>query len=270
MARWIAEEAPCHSRGLSGACSSAVASSSLRHRPRQPPIPLPAAEPRAHILPGMTPPFPSTANQVPPYGPDPGVRPVWLLIGPALAASLGAFLLAVTVGPEGAAIQRDMDLPTSGILWIFVAYLLPAVLAVPVGALVGRRWPTAVALPAIVLLLPGSLLTALAPGSGLLLLGRAVTGFGAGLAWGVTAVLVAQVGARRVWVASLVAGAVVLALGLGPVVGALLAQALDWRLPFLLAVPVEVVALLATAVSGIIVLMRRASRPAQPPAAPLA
>ena len=157
--------------------------------------------------------------------------------------------------------QRDMHLPTSMILWIFVAYLLPALLAVPVGALVGPRWPTAVALSAIALLVPGSLLIALAPGSAVLLLGRAVTGFGAGLAWGVTAVLVAQMGARRVWVAGLVAGAVVLALGLGPLVGALLARMASWRLPFVLAVPVEVVALLATAVSGIIVLMRRAPSP---------
>lgn len=212
----------------------------------------------------MTQPFPGTANQVPPYGPRPGVRPVWPLIGPALAASLGAFLLAVTVGPAWDAMRRDMHLSTSG---AFVAYLLPAVLAVPVGALVGRRWPTAVALPAIVLLVPGSLLTALAPGSGLLLLGRAVTGFGAGLAWGVTAVLVAQAGARRVWVAPLVAGAVVLALGLGALAGALLARMFSWRWPFLLAVPFEVVALLVTAASGIIVLVQGSSRPARSPSA---
>ncbi|MFI7609463.1 MFS transporter [Micromonospora sp. NPDC049366] len=223
----------------------------------------------------MTAPSPSTANQVPPHGPRPAViggdrqhahRPVWLLIGPTLAASLGAFLLAVPVGPEWVAIQRDMDLPTSAALWIFVAFLLPAALAVLVGARVGRRWPTAVALPAVALLVFGSLLTMLASGSGVLLLGRAVNGFGAGLAWGVTAVLVAHIAARRVWVTALVAGAVVLALGLGPVAGLLLQRAVGWRWPFMLALPFGAVALLATAVSGIIVLILRASRPAQPPA----
>ncbi|MFI6784368.1 MFS transporter [Micromonospora sp. NPDC050276] len=222
----------------------------------------------------MTASFPSTSSQVPPYGsrsvvlgdrPDVS-RPVWLLIGPTLAASLGAFLLAVTVGPQWAAIQRDMDLPTSAVLWIFVAYLLPAVLAVAGGALVGRRWPTAVALSAIALLVPGSLLTALASGDALLLLGRAVTGFGAGLAWGVTAMLVAQMGARRVWVLPLVAGVVVLALGLGPVAGVLVGRAVGWRWPFLLAVPFGAVALLVTAVTGIIVLIQHASRPTQPQA----
>ncbi|MFD0974953.1 MFS transporter [Plantactinospora endophytica] len=218
----------------------------------------------------MTPPSPGAAGQVPWYGPLPGVRPAWLLIGPVLAASLGAFLLTLTVGPEGAAIQRDLQLPTLGILWMFVAFLLPAALAVPVGALVGRRWPIAVALPAIVLLVPGSLLIALAPGSGSLLLGRAVTGFGAGLAWGVTAVLVVPLRARRGWAVPLAAGAVVLGLVLGPVIGALLARFLGWRLPFMLAVLFGVVALLVTAVSGIVVLTRSASPPAQPPAAPSA
>ncbi|MEN3614796.1 MFS transporter [Plantactinospora sp. ZYX-F-223] len=218
----------------------------------------------------MTPPSLGTANQVPPYGPRPGVHPVWLLIGPALAASLGAYLLTITVGLEWASIQRSLGMPSLGLLWIFGAYLLSAALAVPVGALVGRWWPTAVTLPAIALLVPGSLLTALSPGISLLLVGRAVTGLGAGLAWGVTAVLVAQVGARHVWVTSLVAGAVVLGLGLGPVAGEILVRTLGRPWPFMLAVPFGVVAMLATAVSGIVVLTQRVSQPAQPPAAPSA
>ncbi|MEV1317726.1 MFS transporter [Micromonospora arborensis] len=228
----------------------------------------------AGIFAGVSAPSPSTANQVSPYGSRsvvPGdqshvLRPVWLLIGPTLAASLGAFLLAVTVGPQWVAMQRDMGLPTSAVLWIFVAYLLPAVLAGAVGAFVGRRWPIAVALSAIALLVPGSLLTSLASGDALLLLGRAVTGFGAGLAWGLTAMLVAQMGARRVWVTPLVAGVVLLALGLGPVAGVLVGRAVGWRWPFMLAVPFGAVALLATVVSGIVVLIQRASRPDQPQA----
>ncbi|MDW5322347.1 MFS transporter [Plantactinospora sp. KLBMP9567] len=218
----------------------------------------------------MTPSFPGTADQVSPPGPRPGVRPAWLLIGPALAASLGAFLLTLTVGPEWAAMRRDMDLPASAILWVFVAYLLPALLAVPVGALLGRRWPTAVGLPAIALMVPGAVLITLASGSGSLLLGRAVAGFGAGLVWGVTAMLIAQAGPRRVWAAPLVAGAVVLGLGLGPVAGALLARTLSWRWPFLLAVPFGAVVSLVMVVSGIIMLVRQASTPTRPPAAPSA
>jgi MFS family permease len=210
-------------------------------------------------------PPPGTASQVSSYDPRPDLPPVWLLIAPTLAAALGAFLLAVPVGPAWAAIRLAMDLPSSMVGWVFVAYLLPAALAAPIGTLFGRRWPTVLTLPAIALMVPGSLLITLAPGSAPLLLGRAVTGFGAGLAWGVTAVLVARVRKRRAWVTPLVGGAVVLGLGLGPVAGVLLGQAVGWRWPFTLAVPFGLVVLLATAVSGIIVLIRQASRPAQPP-----
>lgn len=191
-----------------------------------------------------------------------------MLIGPAIAAALGAFLLTVTVGTEWVAMQRDMDLSPSMTAWIFVAYLLPSAIAVAIGVPVGRRWPTAVALIAVALMIPGALLTTLAPGSGPLTVARAVTGFGAGLAWGVTAVLVAQMGARRARVAPFVAGAVVLALVLGPVVGAFLARAVGWRFPFILAVPFGVAAFLATAVSGVVVLTQGSSR-TQGPKRPL-
>jgi Arabinose efflux permease len=217
--------------------------------------------------------FPGVAQQGPPVNPlsQPQPRPRWLLVGPALTASLGAFLLTLTTGPEWTAIRENLALSTSMVLWVFVAYLMPALLAVPVGALVGRRWPTAVTLSAIVLMVPGSLLIMLTPGAAALLLGRALTGLGAGLAWGVTAALVAQVarvGTYR-WVVALVVGAVVLALLLGPAVAALLARTLTWRTPFLLAVPFGAVAFLVAAVSGLIALVRRQpSRPAQPPVAP--
>ncbi|WP_165947277.1 MFS transporter [Micromonospora sp. 15K316] len=226
----------------------------------------------------MTAPSPGTADPVPPSGPRASVivviggdgpapaRPAWLLIGPALTALLGVYLLAVTFGPAGTAMRMDMHLPASVIPWSFVAYLLPALLTVPVGYLLGRRWPTATALPAAILLIPGSLLTTLAPGSGSLLFARALTGIAAGLAWGVTAALVAQMRAQRAWAVPVVAGAAVLALGFGAVLGALMTRGLTWRTPFLLAVPLEVVAVLATAVSGIVLLTRR---PSGPPAAPL-
>lgn len=228
----------------------------------------------------MTAPSPGTADQVPPNGPRSSVivviggegpspvRPAWLLIGPALTAMLGVYLLAITFGSGGSAMRMSLDLPASVIPWSFVAYLLPALLAVPVGYLLGRRWPTAMALPAAVLLIPGSLLTTLAPGSGSLLFARVLTGIGAGLAWGVTAALVAQMRAQRVWLGPLIGGMAVLVLGLGAASGALLTRGLTWRMPFVLAVPFEVVAVLVTAVTGIVALTRRPSGPAQPPAAP--
>lgn len=191
-----------------------------------------------------------------------GRAPAWLLLGPAIAASLGSYLLTVPIGPAGVAMQRDMQLPAAGIVWALAAYLLPAAAAGTAGFLLGRRWPVAMALPAIALMATGSLLTTLAGGSGSLLLGRAVTGFGAGLAWGVTAALVlAQPAARRSWLAQGVAGVAVLAMVVGPVTGMILARAVGWRLPFTLALPLAAVAFLATAVGGIAVLAGRGTRP---------
>ncbi|MEV6521525.1 MFS transporter [Longispora sp. NPDC051575] len=214
----------------------------------------------------MTQPFPTAPHQPAP-SPGPGPRPAWLLIGPTIAASLGAFLALVTVGPEWTAIQRDLALANSVLALVLVAYLLPAILAAGVGALVGWRWPTSVAVPASVLLMLGALLTAFAPDSVLLLVGRAVTGLGAGLAWGVTGALVARM-ARRGVLAAVVAGAVLVALVLGPVVGAVTEQLASWRLPFLLALPVGIVALLIAAVGGIVLLTGRASRPTPPQTRP--
>jgi MFS family permease len=186
--------------------------------------------------------------------------PSWLLIGPALAASLGAFLLAVAIGPVATAIRLDMDLPAFGIVWLSVAFLLPAGLAVPLGFLAGPRWPTAVTLPAIVLLVIGSLLTSLGPGSVTVLLGRAVSGFGAGLAWGVTAFLIVRGRSGPPWVAPAVGGAVGLALVFGVAAAAFIARAIGWRWPFLLAVPFGAVALVAAAVCGTILLSRTSRR----------
>ncbi|MFD0783327.1 hypothetical protein ACFQZ8_05245 [Micromonospora azadirachtae] len=217
----------------------------------------------------MTAPAPGTADQVPPNGPSasvivvvggdgpPPARPAWSLIGPALTALSGFYLFALGFGLLGAAMQGALHLPDWAIPGHFVAYLLSALLAVPVGVLVGRRWPIAVTLPAAVLLVLGTLWSSLAPGGGSLLFSRALTGFAAGLAWGVTAALVVQMRARHVWVAPLIGGLAVLSLAFGAVAGWLLTLGVSWRMPFLLAVPFEVVAVLATAVTGIVLLTRR-------------
>jgi MFS family permease len=219
------------------------------------------SEERTGIFARVTAHFPGAASQIQPVSPPSGiVRPAWQVIGPAVTASVGAYLLAVTVGPQWTSMRLDLQLSTA-VVWIFVAYLLAAAVGVAVGALVGRRWPAAVTVPAAVLLLPGTLLTAFAPGSGVLLLARGLTGFAAGLAWGVTAALVGQMGARRALVAPIVGGAVLLGLVFGPVTGAVVGQGFTWRIPFILAVPFELVALLATVVCEIVVLTRSASKP---------
>ncbi|WP_026212660.1 MFS transporter [Longispora albida] len=208
----------------------------------------------------MNQPFPGTAQ----HAPQPVPRPGWLLIGPVIAAAVGAFLLTVTIGEGWTAISRDLALPNTSVIWNFAVYLVPAVLAAVIGALAGSRWPTAVAMPAAALLVPGCLLTSLASDSTVLLIGRGVTGFAAGLAWGVTAALVAKTGPGRM-VAGLTAGCVILlSLVAGPVSWLVLGSVTTWRVPFLLAAVPALLAVLASLVSGIILLVQRSNRPPQP------
>jgi MFS family permease len=197
---------------------------------------------------------------VAPSNPLHAERPVWSLIGPVLGALQGAFLLTATIG-EWSALRRSLGLSSLAMLGLFAAYLLAAAVTAPIGILVGRRWPTAVAVPGMVLMILGLVTTALAPAGAVLLLGHAVTGLGVGAVWGVVAALVWQGGAWRTRAVATLAGAAVLALILGPAVAALLEPATGWRWMFLLAVPAAMVVLLVTVASGIALLVRRASTP---------
>lgn len=173
-----------------------------------------------------------------------------------LAAWLGASLLTITVGPQWTSMRLDMQLPTLAVVWVFVAYLLPALATAAVGFLVGGRWPTVLVLPGIGLLALGALLTTFSSGSAVLLFARAVTGLGAGLAWGVAAALVRRQPAGRARAAwAITTTGTIVALVVGPLFGALVSMGLTWRVPLLAAVPIAGAAFLAAAASGIALLV---------------
>jgi MFS family permease len=158
------------------------------------------------------------------------VRPWWSLPGPALGAALATALLTAPIGPLGSAIQRDLGLSTPIMAATVIAsYALAAAALFAPGHLLGRRWPTATAAPALLLLLLGSVVSALAPGAAVMAVGRVVAGLGAGAALGVTLALSGQLDRGR-GEARLVLGlALGAALLLGPLATGVLARALAWR-----------------------------------------
>lgn len=181
---------------------------------------------------------------------------------------LAVGLLTAPIGPLSTAIQVDLGLSTMGMAVTLVApYVVAAAFLVLPGYLLGRRWPTAAAAPALALMVAGSLLNSLTPAAGLIVVGQVVVGVGAGTVLGVALALVGQLGPGRSR-ARLVFG---LALGvaavLGPVMSSVVATMLSWRVAFLVNVPVAAVAFVGTVLSGIAMLVRRQSRP-NPPAAP--
>ncbi|MER5336880.1 MFS transporter [Micromonospora sp. NPDC002717] len=198
------------------------------------------------------------------------VRPPWSLAGPALSAFLAAGLLIAPVGPLVSAITRDLGLSTAGMTMTVVAqYVVATVALVAPGYLLGRRWPTAIALPALALLIIGSVVSAFTPGAALFAVGRVIVGLGAGTAAGAALALASQLvrGRSRARLAlGLALGAALL---LGPVVSGMLAQALSWRTALLADVLVATVALFSTIASGIAMWVLRPSQPS-PPATPAA
>ncbi|MEU6077817.1 hypothetical protein [Micromonospora sp. NPDC047074] len=198
----------------------------------------------------------------------PVVRPLWSFVGPAFGALVAAGMLTAPIGSLGDAIRHDLGLTTAAMTVILVVpYVAAAVLLVP-GWLLGRRWPTATGVPALVLLLLGSVVCAFASGAVLMGAGLVVVGLGAGTAVGVAFGLSGQLG-RWASGARLVLGlALGAALLLAPVVSGVLAQGFAWRPAFLFGVPMVVLALVGTGASGIAMWVTRGSRPG-PPAAPV-
>jgi MFS family permease len=156
-----------------------------------------------------------------------------------------------------------------GVSWVLTSYA--AVVAVAGAALVPlhRRIRPAPALGAgLAVFAAASLWCGMAPSLGALLVGRAVQGVGATLLLAASLpVLVQLLGmtvARRTWAAAGVVGAAV-----GPVLGGLLTEVLDWRAIFLAQAPVAILALVVLADGGVRHL-RSDERPARPRGAALA
>ncbi|EMD28126.1 MFS transporter [Amycolatopsis azurea] len=198
-------------------------------------------------------PTPTQRDPQPTAGP-----PWWLLIGPGFAALIGLFLVTVIYRFDGgSALQIDLGMSDRSLLLNgLVAYLVAAAIAFPAGLLPGARFPTPVTVPAIVLMLLGVLLIAFVPNSGLFLVGRVLTGLGAGAVLGVTVALIRRLQAGRGAAAGVTAGLGVLALVLAPVLGGLLSDVTGFRVVFVVAALFVLVALIVAGVLGIVALVK--------------
>jgi MFS family permease len=191
--------------------------------------------------------------------------PWWLVIGPGFAALIGLFLVTVIYRFDGRSIlQVELHLSSQSLLLSgLVAYLVAAAIAFPAGLLLGARVPTSVTVPAICLMMLGVLLVAFVPDSGLLLLGRVLNGLGTGAVIGVTAALIRRLRTGRGVAAAVTAGLGVLAVAIAPFLGGLIADAVGFRLMYLVAALFVFGALIVAGVIGIVTLVS-AKPPVQP------
>src|SRR6201992_3906792 len=99
-----------------------------------------------------------------------------------LALGIGAFaLLQSLVIPVLSTVQTELHTSQSAVTWVLTAYLLSASVMTPilgrVGDMVGKKW---VFVGALVALAIGSVLAAVAPNLGVMIVARAIPGLGGG------------------------------------------------------------------------------------------
>lgn len=167
------------------------------------------------------------------------------------AVALASFVLTVedsAIAVALPAVGRDLGLGLSGLEWVVNAYTVAiAVLLLTGGRLADVLGHRRVLLIGLVLFTGASLAAGLA-GTGAVLVGaRAVQGAGAALILPATLAIVVAVfpDRGRGMALGLYAGAGAAALALGPLVGALVSEALGWRWILLMNVPLGLIGLLA-------------------------
>ncbi|MFD1939353.1 MULTISPECIES: MFS transporter [Nonomuraea] len=146
------------------------------------------------------------------------------------------------------ALARDYDTSLTTIQWVVTAYLLALSLTVPITAwAIGRFGARAVWLVSLVLFAGGSALCAASWSVGSLIAFRVIQGLGGGLLMPVGQSMLAmaagkeRMGTAMAWISI----PSMLAPVLGPLLGGVIVDALDWRWMFLVNLPISAAALVA-------------------------
>ncbi len=179
--------------------------------------------------------------------------PWWMLIGPGIATITSLFTLT-SVYEAGRLSHMMMAfglLPRDFFLMGVLPYLIAASVTFTLGFLLGGRFPTALVLPALGVMIVGVLLTSFATGGAMLLAGRAISGLGAGVAVGVTLAVARRVRGSRAVAATVVVVLGVLAAVAAPFVNRVVSEMLGFRVAHLATALFLFAAILAGTVSGI-------------------
>ncbi|MFD0273144.1 MDR family MFS transporter [Kitasatospora sp. NPDC127111] len=170
-----------------------------------------------------------------------------LALGPVLA-QLDATIVSVGIDP----VARDLHSSVAAVQWVSIGYLLAISLAMPLsGWAAGRFGARRTWLVSVALFVAGSALCGLAWSTGSLIAFRVLQGIGGGMIQPLgQTIMVQAAGPSRI---GRVMGTLMLPISLapvlGPVLGGLVLEHLDWRWMFLLNVPVGLVTLLLAALT---------------------
>ena len=178
-------------------------------------------------------------------------RPVKVLLGLLLVSSFVVILNETIMSVALPRLMVDLDITAATAQWLTTAFMLTMAVVIPTTGLILQRFTTrAVFIAAMSLFTSGTLLAAVAPGFGVLVVGRVVQAGGTAvmLPLLMTMVLNFVPASRRGRTMGMITVVIAVAPAVGPTFSGLILSVLDWRWLFLVVLPVAVLSLVAGAV----------------------
>ncbi|MER7015421.1 DHA2 family efflux MFS transporter permease subunit [Saccharopolyspora sp. NPDC000359] len=172
---------------------------------------------------------------------------MWRAAGILLCAAVLAGLDATIVNVGIDAVAQDLSAPLSTVQWVLTGYLLAVSVVVPVSGWAAERFGAKrMWLCSVAVFVGGSALCGLAWSAPALIAFRVVQGIGGGMMQPIGQAMVAQAAgpSRMGRVMAVTSVPVMFAPVLGPVLGGLVVQGLDWRWMFLVNLPIGAAVLL--------------------------
>lgn len=185
----------------------------------------------------------ATLDTVTPSAPPRGAgRVIALLVSAAFVVVLNETIMSVAL-PR---LMDDLSITAATAQWLTTAYLLTMAIVIPLTGYLLERFPLrGVFLTAMTLFSIGTLTAALAPGFGILLVGRIVQASGTAVMMPLlfTTVLNVVAPERRGRMMGVISIVISVAPAIGPTVSGIILSALDWRWMFWLVLPIALLAL---------------------------
>jgi DHA2 family lincomycin resistance protein-like MFS transporter len=192
---------------------------------------------------------PSTESTLPPSGADASDTSARdrLVIALLLTSAFVDILNETIMGVALPRLMDDLDITASVGQWLTTAFMLTVAVVIPITGFLLRRYTTrTVFLAAMGLFSTGTLISALAPGFAVLLVGRVVQASGTAVMMPLlmTTIMTLVPAARRGRTMGNISIVMSVAPALGPTISGLILTFFDWRWMFLFVLPIAIGALL--------------------------
>jgi DHA2 family lincomycin resistance protein-like MFS transporter len=171
---------------------------------------------------------------------------VWLLVGSAFVMILNETIMSVALP----VLVGDLGITVGTAQWLTSGFLLTMSVVIPItGYLLQRLTPRAVYLVSMSLFSLGTLISALAPGFGVLMTGRVVQALGTAVMVPLlmTTVIRLVPAERRGATMGMITVVIAVAPAIGPTISGVILSTLGWRWMFLVILPIALLALAAGA-----------------------